>query len=124
MNASIIFLILLGLMLTGMPISISLGLTVLKGAGTLVADPRGQVALCPFGNPGMASAGMGDLLTGVIAGLLAQGMSPWDSACLGVLAHAVSGDRAAQGRPRGLLASDLLLPLRDCVNGAVACAHE
>ena len=97
---------------------------VLKGAGTLVADPRGQVALCPFGNPGMASAGMGDLLTGVIAGLLAQGMSPWDSACLGVLAHAVSGDRAAQGRPRGLLASDLLLPLRDCVNGAVACAHE
>lgn len=97
---------------------------VLKGAGTVVSDPDGQVALCPFGNPGMASAGMGDLLTGIIAGFLAQGMSAWSSATLGVLAHALSGDRAAQGRPRGLVASDLFLPLRDCVNGGAPWTHE
>lgn len=97
---------------------------VLKGAGTVVADTQGQMALCPFGNPGMASAGMGDLLTGIIAGLLAQGLSPWNSACLGVLAHAQSGDRAARDCPRGLLASDLLIPLRDCVNGTGPCTRE
>lgn len=90
---------------------------VLKGAGSLVASPAGRVALCPFGNPGMASAGMGDLLTGVIAGLLAQGLATWDAACLGTLAHAIAGDHAAADQPRGLIASDLLGPLRAFLNG-------
>lgn len=90
---------------------------VLKGAGSLVADAAGRLALCPFGNPGMASAGMGDVLTGVIAGLLAQGLSAWDAACLGTVAHAVAGDHAASDQPRGMLASDLLGPLRAFVNG-------
>ena len=90
---------------------------VLKGAGSLVADVDGRVALCPFGNPGMASAGMGDVLTGVIAGLMAQGLPAWDAARLGVLAHAISGDRAAGACPRGLIASDLLVHLRAFVNG-------
>lgn len=89
---------------------------VLKGSGSLIADADGRVAVCPFGNPGMASAGMGDLLTGVIAALLAQGLSAWDAACIGVVLHARAGDRAAADQPRGLIASDLLAPLRSLVN--------
>lgn len=93
---------------------------VLKGAGSLVADQDGQVALCPFGNPGMASAGMGDVLTGVIAGVRAQGLDAWDAARIGVVVHAMAGDRAAAGCPRGLVASDLFAPLRDCLNSRPA----
>ncbi|MEP6880690.1 MAG: NAD(P)H-hydrate dehydratase [Dokdonella sp.] len=93
---------------------------VLKGAGSLIARPNGKLALCPFGNPGMASAGMGDVLTGVIAGLLAQGLEAWDAARLGVLAHAIAGDRAAGTCPRGMIASDLFSPLRNFVNGQPA----
>ena len=91
---------------------------VLKGAGSLVADPHGRVAVCPWGNPGMASGGMGDLLTGVVAALLAQGCEPWQAACLGVALHARAGDAAARhGGERGLLATDLLEPLRRLLNG-------
>ncbi|MDA3914382.1 NAD(P)H-hydrate dehydratase, partial [Oleiagrimonas sp.] len=92
---------------------------VLKGAGSLIASPDGQVSVCPWGNPGMASGGMGDLLTGVIAALMAQGLSALDAACMGVGLHARAGDRgAAHGGERGLLASDLLLPLRESVNAS------
>ncbi|TDR43298.1 NAD(P)H-hydrate epimerase [Tahibacter aquaticus] len=94
---------------------------VLKGAGSLIAAPAGSVAVCPWGNPGMASAGMGDVLTGVIAALLAQGLSAWDAACLGVAAHARAGDSAAEQGQRGLLAGDLLLPLRSVLAGL---AHD
>ena len=90
---------------------------VLKGAGSLVADPSGRVAVCPWGNPGMASGGMGDLLTGVIAALLAQGGDAWQAACLGVGLHARAGDHAARQGERGLLASDLLPALRLLGNG-------
>ncbi|HET9033430.1 MAG TPA: NAD(P)H-hydrate dehydratase [Dokdonella sp.] len=93
---------------------------VLKGAGSLIADAEGQLALCPYGNPGMASAGMGDVLTGVIGGLLGQGLDAWDAACLGTLVHALAGDDAAAECPRGLLASDLFVPLRRLVNGCRA----
>jgi NAD(P)H-hydrate epimerase len=93
-------------------------IVVLKGAGSLVADPGGRVAVCPWGNPGMASGGMGDLLTGIIAALLAQGCEAWRAACLGVGLHARAGDLAArEGGERGLLASDLLEPLRLLLNG-------
>lgn len=92
--------------------------TVLKGAGSLVAAPDGRVAVCPWGNAGMASAGMGDVLTGVVAALLAQGLPTWDAACLGVALHARAGDLAAGSTPRGLLASDLFAPLRKLVNGS------
>jgi hydroxyethylthiazole kinase-like uncharacterized protein yjeF len=85
---------------------------VLKGAGSLVADPDGRLDVCPWGNPGMASGGMGDLLTGMVAALLAQGCTPWRAACLAVGLHARAGDVAAQAGERGLLASDLLAPLR------------
>lgn len=90
---------------------------VLKGAGSLIADPEGRVAVCPWGNPGMASGGMGDLLTGVIAALLAQGCNAWQAACLGVGLHARAGDLAADEGERGLLASDLLPALRRLGNG-------
>ena len=89
---------------------------VLKGAGTLVAAPDGRVEVCPQGNPGMASGGMGDVLTGVIAALRAQGLSAWDAARLGVSLHARAGDAAAAQGERGLIASDLFAPLRALVN--------
>jgi len=91
---------------------------VLKGAGSLVADPQGRVAVCPWGNPGMASGGLGDVLTGIVAALLAQGCDAWQAACLGAGLHARAGDLAAQGGgERGLLASDLFEPLRLLLNG-------
>lgn len=89
---------------------------VLKGAGSLIADPDGHIAVCPWGNPGMASGGMGDVLTGVIAALMGQGLSAWDAARLGVSVHARAGDIAAGEHPRGLIATDLLPPLRQLVN--------
>ncbi len=93
------------------------GVVVLKGAGTLVCDTAGRVGVCGGGNPGMAGGGMGDVLTGVIAGLRAQGLPAADAAALGVLLHAEAGDRAARaGGERGLLASDLLGSLRPLLN--------
>jgi len=86
--------------------------TVLKGAGTLIAHPEGEVAVCPWGNPGMATGGSGDVLTGIIAGLLAQGLSTWRAARLGVALHAQAGDAAAKDGEAGLLASDLFPYLR------------
>jgi len=92
------------------------GVCVLKGAGTLVAD-REKIAVCPVGNPGMSSAGMGDVLTGVIAGLVAQGLSLSDAANTGTYLHATAADLAAQKGERGLLASDLFPYLQLLVNG-------
>lgn len=89
---------------------------VLKGAGSLIAAPGRAVAVCPWGNPGMASGGMGDVLTGVVAALLAQGLEAWDAACLGVAAHARAGDLAAADGA-GLLAADLFAPLRRVLGG-------
>lgn len=91
------------------------GVCVLKGSGTLVASNE-NVSVCNAGNPGMATGGMGDVLTGVIAGLLAQGLSTFDAARFGVQLHAQSADVAAQDGMRGMLASDLFLPLRELVN--------
>lgn len=65
---------------------------VLKGHQTLVAEPDGHVYVNPTGNPGMASGGMGDVLSGIIAALLARGADPLDAACAGVYLHGVAGD--------------------------------
>lgn len=97
------------------------GVCVLKGAGTVLArgGPTGdehEVALCRGGNPGMASGGMGDVLSGVVGGLLAQGLEPWKAARLGVCLHGWAGDRAAEAGERGLLAMDLMPFLRQGVN--------
>ncbi|MBT8086914.1 MAG: NAD(P)H-hydrate dehydratase [Gammaproteobacteria bacterium] len=92
------------------------GIAVLKGAKTLVAGDGDDIWMCTSGNPGMAAPGMGDVLTGVIAGLLAQGLTVHEAALVGVEVHARAGDRAAGNAERGLLASDLLAALRDIVN--------
>ena len=89
------------------------GTVVLKGAGSLISS-QPVPYLCCAGNPGMASAGMGDVLTGIIASLLAQGVD--EAAAIGVELHARAGDRAAASGERGLLASDLLGQLRAVVN--------
>jgi ADP-dependent NAD(P)H-hydrate dehydratase / NAD(P)H-hydrate epimerase len=92
------------------------GTVVLKGAGTLVGSPGRTPGLCERGNPGMASAGMGDVLTGAVAGVLAQCRDPWVAARVGVLVHAMAGDAAARAGERGLLASDVARELHHCVN--------
>lgn len=92
------------------------GVAVLKGSGTLVSSTSGAAWLCTAGNPGMAAPGMGDVLTGVIAALLAQGLALEDAAAVGVAAHAQAGDLAAEPGERGLLASDLLAELRRVIN--------
>lgn len=90
---------------------------VLKGAGSLIATPEGQLYLVDAGNPGMASGGMGDLLAGIVGALLAQGLSALDAACLGALAHALAGDeQATMEGERGLLATDLLASVRGILN--------
>ena len=92
------------------------GVCVLKGAGTLVATAS-AIKKCEAGNPGMASGGMGDVLSGVIGGLSAQSLSLEDAATYGVWLHAKAGDDAAkQGGERGMLALDLLPFLRKLVN--------
>lgn len=97
------------------------GTVLLKGLGTLIQGegPHGdrERALIRDGNPGMASGGMGDVLTGVIAALRAQGLSGYDAARLGAMVHARAADAAAQqAGPRGLLATDLLSFLRTELN--------
>lgn len=92
------------------------GIVVLKGAGTLVSDGK-ETFVCLAGNPGMASGGMGDVLTGVITSLLAQGLDGLQAAKAGVLIHSKAADlNAKQNGERGMLASDLLPHLRSLVN--------
>jgi NAD(P)H-hydrate epimerase len=84
----------------------------LKGQLTLVAAPDGEVAINPTGNPGLASGGSGDVLTGTIAALLGQGLSAWDAACLGVYVHGLAADLLAQERgPEAIPATELAAAL-------------
>ena len=91
---------------------------VLKGVGTLVLSGDNEgVCVCPYGNPGMASGGMGDVLTGVIAALIAQGLKLSDAARWGVSMHSFAADAATvESGERGLLASDLIPWLQKLVN--------
>jgi NAD(P)H-hydrate epimerase len=93
------------------------GVVVLKGAGTLVSSHGAEaVTVCQSGNPGMASGGMGDILTGVIAGLAAQGLTLPAAARAGAWLHGAAADRAVVDGERGLLAGDLFPHLRRLVN--------
>jgi NAD(P)H-hydrate epimerase len=92
------------------------GVIVLKGAGSIVQVQAGEGWLCDRGNPGMAVAGMGDVLTGVIAGIAAQCGDLALAAMAGVFVHACSGDHAAAAGERGLLATDVIEQVRRCVN--------
>lgn len=91
-------------------------IVVLKGAGTIVSDTQEELWLCDRGNPGMATGGMGDVLGGLIAALLAQGLPPIDAVRAGVLVHAMAGDDAAIDGMRGMCAHDLLPLIRKKVN--------
>jgi hydroxyethylthiazole kinase-like uncharacterized protein yjeF len=89
-------------------VALGAGVAVLKGAGTLIGAPGHTPALCERGNPGMAAPGMGDVLTGAIAGLLAQTRDPLLSARAGVLVHALAGDELARlSGERGILALEV-----------------
>ena len=83
-------------------------IVVLKGARTVVAEPDGQVWLNPTGNSGMAGGGMGDVLTGAVAGLLAQGCSPAEAARAAVYCHGLAADILAEEAPRGYLATEVM----------------
>ena len=91
--------------------------TVLKGAHTVVAFPNGEAMLSPFANPGLASAGTGDVLAGAIAGLLSQGLSLENAAALGVYLHGAAGERVREEiGETGMIASDLLAALPRAIN--------
>ncbi|MCF6751287.1 NAD(P)H-hydrate dehydratase [Pseudomonas stutzeri] len=93
---------------------------LLKGAGTLVAAPDGRLALCDRGHPAMASAGLGDVLAGLIGALLAQDLTPFDAACLGVWLHAAAGERLGE-QGRGLAAADLIPVIRQLLEEQSPC---
>ncbi len=100
------------------------GVVVLKGSGTLICGAQTSVvSVCSGGNPGMASGGMGDVLTGIIAGLLAQGIDLEQAAITGVALHAAAADQAAKLGERGMLASDLFLPIRQLINNISAASN-
>jgi NAD(P)H-hydrate epimerase len=95
-------------------------IAVLKGAGTLIGGSDRIPAICERGNPGMAAPGMGDVLTGAIAGVLAQCRDPWQAARVGVLVHALAGDDVARERgERGLLALDVAEALSRRINAGL-----
>ena len=96
---------------------------VLKGARTVIARPDGAVAVCPTGNPGMATAGTGDVLTGMIVGLLAQGLPAWEATCAATYLHGAAGDRAASIKGRaGLIARDIIEQIPTVVRNAYTSA--
>lgn len=94
------------------------GVVVLKGCGSIVAGPEGLM-LSPYGNPGMATGGMGDVLSGVIGALLGQGLAPQRATALGVCLHGAAGDAAAAAGSLGLAASDLAPHLRRLLDGII-----
>ena len=95
---------------------------VLKGAGSLIAD-NNQTWVCTDGNPALAVGGSGDVLTGIIAALIAQGLTPQQAACLGVILHAKAGDIAAEREgERGMLPSDLFVVVRKLIKELASSA--
>ncbi len=98
---------------------------VLKGARSLVASPEGEVFVNPTGNPGMASGGMGDVLTGMIGGFLAQGMPALEATKLGVFLHGLVGDFVAHKKgERGLAATDLIVETPRVLNALAAQKNQ
>ncbi len=91
------------------------GTFILKGAGTLI-HLQNTIAICPYGNEGMASAGMGDCLTGILGALLAQKLTVSDAAQVGVCLHAKAGDLAAMEGKNGMIVSDLFPKIRQILN--------
>jgi NAD(P)H-hydrate epimerase len=98
---------------------------VLKGQRSLIARPDGQLAVNPTGNPGMATGGTGDVLSGLLGGLLARGSTPWNAACAGVYLHGAAGDAVtARLGAEGTLAGDLAEALPTALDRLRAGAHQ
>lgn len=93
---------------------------VLKGSGSLVASPAGDLALADHGHPAMATGGLGDVLAGVIGALMAQKMPAFDAACLGVWLHALAGEKCG-ATGRGLAAADLIPVIRQLLEEQQPC---
>jgi len=94
-------------------------IVILKGARTLVASPDGSVDICPTGNPGMATGGTGDVLTGIITGLLGQGLSARAAAAVGVYLHGLTGDIVAMAQGSyGMIAGDLVASIPQAMTTA------
>ncbi len=93
---------------------------VLKGSGSLIADAHGQLALCDRGHPAMATAGLGDVLAGLIGALMAQHLKPFDAACLAVWLHASAGQNVGE-HGRGLAASDIIPAIRQLLEELQPC---
>ena len=92
-------------------------IVVLKGARTVIAEPSGKIFINPTGNPGMATAGTGDVLSGMIGGFIAQGYSPLDAATIAVYMHGLAGDEVAKKKGQvGIIATDLLNILPKVMN--------
>ncbi|MFT5063543.1 MAG: hydroxyethylthiazole kinase-like uncharacterized protein yjeF [Gammaproteobacteria bacterium] len=92
------------------------GTVILKGPGTVIAAKGELTKVVTAGNFGMGIGGMGDVLTGVVGAMLADGMRPYEGACCAAVVHSSAGDIAAGDMPRGMLPSDLFIPLRRLVN--------
>lgn len=101
-------------------------IVVLKGAGTVIATPGGNYFINTSGNPGMASGGMGDALSGMIAAFLAQGLTPLDAAKLGVYLHGAAADCATHHGmgPHGLTASEVIFEARTLLNTGLRDEHD
>jgi len=98
---------------------------ILKGARTIVATPEGEAYINPTGNPGMATAGTGDVLSGIIAGFISQGISARDSSILGVYLHGLAGDIAAEEFSQtALIASDLIRALPEVIKRIEPCSKS
>lgn len=93
---------------------------ILKGAGSLIARQDGQLAICNHGHPAMATAGLGDVLAGLVGALRAQGLSAYDAACLAVWLHARAGEQHGE-KGRGLAASDLIVTIRQLLEEHSPC---
>lgn len=93
---------------------------VLKGAGSLIADVDGRLKRCDHGHPAMATAGLGDVLAGLVGALMAQHMKPFDAACLAVWLHASAGQQLGKAG-RGLAASDLIPAIRQLLEEQQPC---
>ncbi|RAU43089.1 MULTISPECIES: NAD(P)H-hydrate dehydratase [unclassified Pseudomonas] len=93
---------------------------VLKGSGSLIANPAGDLALADHGHPAMATGGLGDVLSGVIGALMAQKMPPFEAACLGVWLHAYAGEKCG-ANGRGMAAADLIPEIRKLLEEQQPC---
>jgi NAD(P)H-hydrate epimerase len=92
------------------------GVIILKGHNTMIGHDENPPNICLKGNPGMATAGSGDVLAGIVSAMIGQGLSLFEASSVAVEIHAKAGDLASKDGERGLLAGDIIDEIRGCVN--------